>query len=172
MKNLEAYYKMVNKFWRNTATHPLLCGMEFMPIGLIEKSASSEDKKRLADFIKDREWNTNIPFEKYLYNSLYTLVVTTPDEKIEWASKEFEKMTGYNPAEVIGKKPSFLQGEKTDPLARLKIKEKILQHKPVNAELINYRKNGAPYLCSVRIEPIFNKQKKLVNFIAIEKEVF
>ncbi len=99
------------------------------------------------------------------------IVVTTPDKVFTFASHYFEKMTGYTVKEAIGRKPDFLQGKDTAVEDKELIREALFHRLPVKAEIINYRKNGETYLCSVEILPIYNTSKKLVHFLAIEKEV-
>ena len=58
-----------------------------------------------------------------------------------------------------------------DTIREDKLLSPWLEEKKFEGKLINYRKDGEPYWCDVRIEPIFNEQQKLVNFIAFEEEI-
>ena len=80
-------------------------------------------------------------------------------------------MTGYLAGEVIGLKPTFLQGQATSKKTKRQIREQLSVYAPASGCLVNYKKNGFPYLCSIHIFPIFNQQKEPVNFIAFEKEL-
>ena len=101
-----------------------------------------------------------------------TVVITDANGKIEWVNEGFTRTTGYELEEVKGKAPgSFLQGPETDPATRQLIRERISQRLPVSTEILNYHKNGGTYWISMEINPIFDKQGKLVNFIAIESDI-
>jgi PAS domain S-box-containing protein len=100
-----------------------------------------------------------------------TLVVTDVTKFILWASQSFFTMTGYQPIEVLGKTPGFLQGHATDPLTIGLIHERLSHGQAVTTELVNYRKNGEAYLCHLKIVPLTNQQEELTHFLAVEYEV-
>lgn len=101
----------------------------------------------------------------------YTLVVTNSTKTILWASSSFLGMTGYRPLDVLGKTPHFLQGPDTDRGKLSFIREQLNAAQPVEADLVNYRSNGDPYICHLRIEPLRNKQGKVTHFAAVEYAV-
>jgi YesN/AraC family two-component response regulator len=77
-------------------------------------------------------------------------------------------MTGYALEEVIGRKPSILQGEKTEQADIARVREGLISQKPFKDTIINYTKSNEAYLCQFVIYPIFDDQEKLTNFIAFE----
>ena len=98
------------------------------------------------------------------------MVLTNATRKIEWVSQGFEEMMGYNQDEVLGKKPSILQGEETSSDEVSRIRGLLDDGKRVSSKLVNYRKNGERYICAVDILPIFNNKAELVHFLGIEYE--
>ena len=101
----------------------------------------------------------------------YTLVLTDPDKTILWTSHSFLSMTGYRPAEVVGQKPTLLQGPATQLVTTQRIREKLARAAAVRADLLNYRKDGSPYTCRVCIAPLRNAQGELTHFLAVEREI-
>ena len=100
------------------------------------------------------------------------VIITNAKEEIEWVNEGFERITGYSLNEIIGKRPSqFLQGEDTDPEVRKYLRQQLNAQKGCEAELINYSKDGKPYWINIAIQPIFDNQGKLQNFIAIESDI-
>ncbi len=89
---------------------------------------------------------------------------------IRWVSPEFEKMTGYDASELIGRKPSMLQGEKTSKAALAALRRAIRAGAMHRTTLVNYRKNGESYLCDIEIRPIFGEVGEIICFLAIESE--
>ena len=55
--------------------------------------------------------------------------------------------------------------------AAQKIKNDLIKAKPTTQNVLNYRKSGDAYLCCVKIYPLFNKDRELVNYIAFENEI-
>lgn len=92
--------------------------------------------------------------------------------RIIWANEAFERLTGYEPHEYLGQKPGdLLQGPETDPDTVRDISRRLARHEPVDAELLNYRKSGEPYWLNMRINPVFDDEGHLTNFIAIEQDI-
>ena len=107
-----------------------------------------------------------------LYNELQSetvIVVTCAKLKIVFASQNIQKMNGYKPEEVLGNSPKMFQGQATDSFISKQIGEAIVSQKPFDKVVINYKKDGSQYKCHIKGFPIFNKNGKLMNFIAFEK---
>ena len=81
-------------------------------------------------------------------------------------------MTGYSELFAKGTRAKFLQGRNTEKDVLNTIQQAIKQRKLVDCVLTNYRKSGESYLCRVKIFPMFNKHNELVNFVALEGEVY
>jgi PAS domain S-box-containing protein len=96
------------------------------------------------------------------------VVLTDAERKIQWVNHDFTIMTGYHLAEVIGKKPSILQGAGTDINDIKRISESLKLLLPFKDSLLNYTKEGKPYRCNFVIHPIFDSDGILKNFIAFE----
>lgn len=150
--------------------HPLLCGNEFIPLKKQEKRCLSE-YDFLLNIAKERDWHRLPAILEPLHNPAVAVVVTDEKETIEWVNEGFCHMTGYPSSEVLGKNPNFLQGQDTSPKDVASIKESVNNNTPFTSVILNYRKSGEPYYCEIKVYPMFNRNNKLVNFLAIEKEV-
>jgi len=96
-------------------------------------------------------------------------IITDPnqiDNPVIYVTPEFERQTGYRQDEVIGRNPRFLQGVDTDPDTVEKIRDAIEHMLPIEAEILNYRKNGSPYWNTLSIRPVFSEVGKLKSFVA------
>ncbi len=147
---------------------PLLASYEFMNINRRENS----DYELLEKFSQFRNWSFDLnKIKRFLQNKKNTVVVTCEKEKIEWVSKGFTRMTGYDSQEAVGNSPKFLQGENTLTETRIAIRSKLTLQEKFSGQVINYRKNGEQYICKVEIFPVYDTQNELVNFVAFEQEV-
>lgn len=99
------------------------------------------------------------------------LVLTRANQHIVWVSEGFKGMTGYSKNFVLGKRPSFLQGERTCLETKKAIRESLREKHTFEGALINYRKNKETYTCHINILPIYSKKNRLKYFLAIEKEI-
>ncbi len=130
------------------------------------------DKIVLHNMAKEQEWKSSPNFNQVFMDEENVVVVTDLFERIVWVSSGFKKMTGYERNEALGLRPvQFLQGKLTDPSTKQLIRNKISNREAGEFTLINYRKNGEPYHCYIKIEPIYNANHELVNFLAIEKDM-
>lgn len=104
-------------------------------------------------------------------------VVVTDDElakpgpRVLYVNSAFEQMTGYTATEVLGQNPRLLQGEKTSLAARKALARALRLAEPHKTTLVNYRKNGEAYLCQIEVFPVCDPEGRVVNAIAIEREV-
>lgn len=99
------------------------------------------------------------------------VIISDADGLIEYVNNGFYRLTGWQLDEVKGKKPgSFLQGEETDQRTVSVIRQKLKNREAFYDEVLNYRKDGAPYWTSLSINPVF-KDGTLVNFIAVQGDI-
>jgi PAS domain S-box-containing protein len=96
------------------------------------------------------------------------VVLTDATRRIQWVNDDFTLMTGYTLAEVIGRKPSILQGKNTASADIERLREGLISQKPFKDSIINYTKENEEYCCQFVIHPIFDKNEELTHFIAFE----
>lgn len=96
------------------------------------------------------------------------VILTDSERRIQWVNDDFTNITGYTFEDVIGQKPSILQGRNTTKSSIEHIRKGLESLTPFKADIVNYRKDGEEYLCRLIIHPIFNIDDELTNFIAFE----
>lgn len=105
-------------------------------------------------------------------NTSNAVIITDANGLIEYVNAGFEKITGYRLDEVIGRKPGdLLQGQHTDNDTVLRISKRLAEKKPLYEEILNYDRKGNPYWISLAIDPVFDAQRKLTNFVAIQADI-
>lgn len=114
-------------------------------------------------------WNAKLDFLKQSQKEKKEIIITDKHFKIIFASRNFSKINGYLPKEIIGKSPSMFQGEGTSKATRARIKTALNNLKPFKEEILNYRKNGDSYWCEIEAYPMFSKKGEFLNYIALEK---
>ena len=75
------------------------------------------------------------------------------DHPIVFVNDAFCRMTGYARAEIIGRNGRFLQGVDTDPAVVAAVRAAIAAGQPVEADILNYRRNGEPFWNRLLIVP-------------------
>lgn len=105
-------------------------------------------------------------------NTNNAVIITDPNGLVEYVNQGFETITGYSLSEIKGKKPgSLLQGKHTDPATIKRISAKLHNNESLYEEILNYNKQGEPYWISLAIDPVFDEQGNLTNFVAIQADI-
>lgn len=94
-----------------------------------------------------------------------------PGPKILFVNEAMCRITGYSADELIGNTPRMLQGRGTDGDARERMRSDLAADRPCRVELVNYRKDGAPYDAELVITPLFDAAGRRTNFVAIHRDV-
>ncbi|MEM1327500.1 MAG: PAS domain-containing protein [Bacteroidota bacterium] len=96
------------------------------------------------------------------------VILTDAQQNILWVNQDFTNITGYSVQEVVGKNPRLLQGKDTDASTVTRIRESLKERVPIKDELMNYKKDGTPYICRLVIYPVLNQKQDVINYIAFE----
>nr|WP_091713918.1 PAS domain-containing protein [Methylobacterium phyllostachyos] len=114
------------------------------------------------------------PFIAALEVSRQPMVVTDPrlpDNPIVFANRAFLELTGYAAGEILGRNCRFLQGPDTDPAAIALVRDALAERKELKVQLLNYRKDGAPFWNELYLSPVFDGAGELVNYFASQFDV-
>jgi len=113
-------------------------------------------------------------FKSVLRNSSVAIIVTDAqktDNPIIFANPAYKVITGYDPTEVIGRNPRFLQGPLTDPQSVRLLHDAVLEGKSCRLELINYRKDGTPFWNEVALDPIRDETGVVRHWVSLKTDV-
>ena len=90
---------------------------------------------------------------------------------IIFVNKGFTEITGFNPEDVMGKNPKFLQGKDTNPKAVNRIRRCIAEGKNGSVNLLNYRKDGSEFWNHFSITPVRNDKGEVTYWIGILRDI-
>jgi PAS domain S-box-containing protein len=96
---------------------------------------------------------------------------TVPDTPLVYVNDAFERITGYDRAAVLGRNCRFLQGERSDPEAIDEMGSAIREKRPTTVEVLNYRKDGAPFWNEVSIAPIRDSTGVVTHYVGFQTDV-
>ncbi len=99
------------------------------------------------------------------------VLITDEKRLIIYANKGFVELTGYAAEEVLGRNCSFLQGPGTSRETILKMRAALDAGQPFEGEILNYRKDGAPFWNELTIAPIVDPAGGPVRFVGIQRDV-
>ena len=104
-------------------------------------------------------------------NGVVVVDACDSSEPIIFVNKGFSEITGFLPAEVLGRRCDFLQGKETDPKVRRKLAQSIKNNQAVEVEIINYRKNGEKFWNHLAIDPVVDENNKVTHFLGIIRDI-
>ncbi|MEH0018463.1 MAG: PAS domain-containing protein [Desulfobacter sp.] len=111
--------------------------------------------------------------ESSIEESFNSVIITEAGKgyPIVYVNPAFCEMTGYGPHELLGKSPSILQGEETDPDVVKKLNEDLNAGNLFHGQAINYRRDGSTFLMEWKIVPIQGMDEKISHYLAIQRDV-
>ena len=114
------------------------------------------------------------PFVAAVRATCMPIIISDPrrrDNPVVFANDAFCRMTGYSREEVLGRNCRFLQGEQTDPAAVQIVREAVAACQPVEVDLRNHRKDGAPFWNRLQVAPVWDARGDVAYFFASQLDV-
>ncbi|KAL8799437.1 MAG: hypothetical protein Q9182_005881 [Xanthomendoza sp. 2 TL-2023] len=93
------------------------------------------------------------------------------DNPIVYASEEFYRTTQYGRDYVIGRNCRFLQGPRTDRNTVARIKEAIRTGQESFETVLNYRRDGSPFMNLVMTAPLYDNKGIVRYFIGAQVDI-
>ncbi|KAL8941867.1 MAG: hypothetical protein Q9211_001638 [Gyalolechia sp. 1 TL-2023] len=93
------------------------------------------------------------------------------DNPIVYASEEFYRTTQYGRDYVIGRNCRFLQGPKTDRNTIARIKEAVRTGQESFETVLNYRRDGSPFMNLVMTAPLYDNRGTVRYFIGAQVDI-
>ncbi len=97
--------------------------------------------------------------------------IDEPGPRVLFVNEAFSQLTGYSKQEIVGHSSRLLQGTKTDPDTKQRIRAALQNREALSAELINYRKDGSEYWLEMSLSPVFDEEGQCTNFIALQRNI-
>ncbi|MFB6122272.1 MAG: PAS domain S-box protein [Haloferacaceae archaeon] len=94
-----------------------------------------------------------------------------PDEPLVYVNDGFERITGYDADDALGRNCRFLQGDATDPEAVDRLRAAIDAGESVTVELINYRRDESPFWNRVQLDPVFDETGTRSHYLGFQEDV-
>ncbi len=94
-----------------------------------------------------------------------------PDFPIVYANPAFSSMTGFRLKEILGKNCRFLNAGDKDQKGIRMMRSAISNCEETRVVVRNYRKDGSMFWNEVHLSPVFNAERVLTHYVAIEQDV-
>ncbi|MGG1944956.1 EAL domain-containing protein [Trinickia sp. NRRL B-1857] len=135
-------------------------------IGVLGSYMDVTDRKRsdLALRLQSRALDASV-------NAILITAASGSGHLIEYANPAFKRITGYDPAEIVGQDCRFLQRDDHDQEGLVAIREGLAANREVSAVLRNYRKDGALFWNQLFIAPVPDPDGNTTHHIGVINDV-
>ena len=99
------------------------------------------------------------------------VIITDPKQNTVSVNDAFCNISGYSPAEILGRNCRFLQGPDTDHATLVAIAKALENGSEFCGEILNYRKSGASFWNELTISPVHDAYGKLTHFVSITRDI-
>ncbi len=94
-----------------------------------------------------------------------------PDLPIIYANAGFERLTGYQVQDILGRNCRFLQGPGTDATTVARIRQALEEEREISVEIQNYRHDGKPFWNRLSITPVRDEMGQVSHFIGVQSDI-
>lgn len=111
----------------------------------------------------------------FLESSRIALALAAPDgdHPLAMVNERFRNLTGYADAEVVGRNCRFLQRDAENAQARAQIHEFLKNDRQANVrtDLVNFRKDGTPFVNLLYMSKLRNRDGRLEYIFASQFDI-
>ncbi len=132
-----------------------------------EQQATIAERRR-NDLVLRKIAEENLYLARAVASTTESVLITDPNQShnpIIYANPAFTRIAGYDAQEAIGKNCCFLQGVDTDRQVVAQIRVAIAEQREIKTTILNYLKDGQPFLNNLKIAPVWSEAKELLNCI-------
>lgn len=110
-------------------------------------------------------------FREIAEQSEIGISVTDLHANILYANPAFERITGYEVEEIIGKNQSMFSDNSTPDLIYKTLWGRLEQQKSWTGVLVNRHKQGGRYLAEVTIAPILDQRNETIYYLGMHRDI-
>ncbi|MBB5694294.1 PAS domain-containing protein [Muricoccus pecuniae] len=93
-----------------------------------------------------------------------------PGPVIRYVNAQFEGVTGYPAAELLGRTPRILQGERTDRAELDRLRRELDERRSFIGATMNYRRDGTAYLNEWIVLPVLGPDGAVTHWLSIQRD--
>ena len=114
------------------------------------------------------------PFAAAVRATRMPMIITNPslpDNPIVFANDAFQRLTGYDRDELMGRNCRFLQGSQTDQDTIRRLREAVETGTDISVDILNYRKDGTSFWNALYLSPVRDDAGRIRFFFASQLDV-
>lgn len=99
------------------------------------------------------------------------VIVTDPEADIVFVNPAFERISGYQRVDVLGKNPRFLAAPGQEPGSFDEMWATLRTGSDWRGEMANQRRDGTEYTAAMTITPVFDADSTLSAYISVQRDI-
>ena len=131
--------------------------------------ALSAERDRLLGFIE------HVPLGMlaldWVISGVFIVDATRPDMPVIYVNTAFERLTGYQGEESLGKNCCFFFDEREDQAALAEVRQALAERREMKAELLSRRKDGSRFWNELTLSPVFDEASRLTHYVGIQTDI-
>lgn len=104
-------------------------------------------------------------------NAIFITRAQGPDYVVEYVNPAFERITGYPPAEIVGKSFRLLAGTDETQPGSIELLAAMNAHREAHATVRSCRKDGTMYWNEIHVAPVRDEQGEVHHFVHVAYDV-
>ena len=108
---------------------------------------------------------------KTLRSVWWSPTLTESENPIIYVNDAYQRITGYEMHETVGRSPHHLEGKATSPAVLRAIDEAVERRQAFNGTLLQYRKDGSTFWTDLKITPILKADGTVRNWVGLITDV-
>ncbi len=138
--------------------------------GVLGVARDISERKRHEDALKETVQRLSLQ-SAVMEAAANAIVITDPEGTIQWVNPAFTALTGYTPAEAVGRTPRILSSGRQSPEFYAGMWRTILGGEVWTGEVVNRRKDASFYTERMTITPVREGDGRITHFVAIKEDV-
>jgi PAS domain S-box-containing protein len=112
-----------------------------------------------------------LPLAMAVEQATNIILITDLDGKIQYVNPAFERVTGYDQSEILGKTPRVLRSGEHSPEFYRRLWQTLLEGAVWKGHLRNKKKDGSLYEEDATISPLRNKEERVVGYVGVKRDI-
>ena len=131
------------------------------------------DMRELADNAAELEKREQVlrKFSLAIEHGPVSVMITDAEGRIEYVNPKFTEITGYAPAEAIGRQPNLLNSGEAPKEVFAGMWRELRAGREWHGELLNRKKNGELFWEDTSIAPLMDDRGRITHFVAAKEDI-
>lgn len=99
------------------------------------------------------------------------MIIVDASERILRINRQFTKLTGYQPDDIVGRKPSLLRSDRNRPDLFGEFWTSLANAGRWRGEIHNRKKNGRLFIAELTVSAVTNRHGKVDHYIGVYRDI-